>query len=95
MSNKTNGNDFTLVNYFDVWGNADDGFEVNNQCIEEDELFIRNDATDDEIITMLVELGYLKDSAKAGENVIVTNMGDDIELEGIDGMPLFGLRMNY
>ena len=30
---------YTLINYFDVWGNAADGFEVNNQCIECDDLF--------------------------------------------------------
>lgn len=25
---------YSLINYFDVWGNAKDGWEVNNLCTE-------------------------------------------------------------
>ena len=28
-----------LINYFDVWGNEKDGWEVNNQCIEWDDIW--------------------------------------------------------
>lgn len=28
-----------LINYFDVWGNKKNGWEVNNQCIEWDDVW--------------------------------------------------------
>lgn len=53
---------YSLVNYFDVWGNAKDGWEVNNQCIEFDDLVITNDATEKEILNYLVQIGFLATS---------------------------------
>ena len=88
-----NGNEYRVCNYTDIWGNAEDGYEVNNQCYEDTGLFLVNDIEDQLIIDMMIELGYLKDTAIAGVNVNVCNMGDRIEIEESDGRPLYGLEM--
>ena len=31
---------YDLVDYFDVWGNEEDGFEVNNLAIVENDLLV-------------------------------------------------------
>ena len=53
---------FMLINYFDVWGNAKDGWEVNDACTECDDLCITDDATDKEICQYLERNGYLNTS---------------------------------
>ena len=35
---------WTIIDYFDVWGNAEDGWEVNNQCEICNDLNITDDA---------------------------------------------------
>ena len=55
---------YELIDYFDVWGNAEDGWEVNNQSVEFDDLMIANDCSDEEIIDFLIEIGYLSPAAK-------------------------------
>ena len=51
-------NHYRLINYFDVWGNVDDGFEVNNQCVEFDDLVIVGDLTDQELVDYLFGIGF-------------------------------------
>ena len=50
---------YELINYFDVWGNAKDGWEINNQCIEECDIQIAVNATPKEICTYLMKQGFL------------------------------------
>ena len=50
---------YRLVNYFDVWGNEKDGYEVNNLCTEADDLWIDDDSTTKEIANFLVSIGFL------------------------------------
>lgn len=50
---------YRLVNYFDVWGNEKDGYEVNNLCTEADDLWIDDDSTLKEIAKFLVQIGFL------------------------------------
>ena len=61
-------NHYKLIDYFDVWGNAEDGWEVNNLTSYYDTddtcLRIAEDATDEEIIELLIQIGYLKPEAK-------------------------------
>lgn len=85
---------YTLVNYFDVWGNPKDGWEVNNQCVEYDDIHIELDATNKEICEFLRTLGMLKTSDM--RRLEVENYGDTIEIcERKGHKPLFGLRLNY
>ena len=83
-------NNYKLIDYFDVWGNQEDGWEVNNLCsLEEDYGFltIADDATDKDIVDYLIQIGYLGDEAKGNIRI----EGDDciIELFGAENdMPL-------
>ena len=88
MSNYTR---YMLQNYFDVWGNADDGWEVNDQCTEFDDLYLSNDITNKEILEYLKGIGFLATSDM--RRLYVENMGDFIEIYERKGMkPLCGLR---
>ena len=85
---------YRLVNYFDVWGNKKDGYEVNNQCIEADDLVIADDATPKEICEYLKSINMLATSDM--RRLEVVDWGDMIEInERKTGRPLFGLYMNY
>lgn len=50
---------YKLVDYFDVWGNENDGWQVMDACTIEDGIFIDENATDQEILDFLVTFGYL------------------------------------
>lgn len=50
---------YSLHNYFDVWGNEKDGWEVNNSCIEFDDLNISDDTTEKEILKYLKDINFL------------------------------------
>ena len=57
-------NKYKIVDYIDVWGNATDGWEVNNLTTVEDDIVIAEDSTDEEIIEFLIQIEYLKPEAK-------------------------------
>ena len=53
-----------LVDYFDVWGNPEDGFEVNNLVRYDEKPVEINDPEDEvDILISLVSYGYLKPEA--------------------------------
>lgn len=83
---------YMLQNYFDVWGNADDGWEVNDQCTEFDDLQISDDATDKDILEYLKGIGFLATSDM--RKLVVEDCGNGfIEIYERKGMkPLCGLR---
>ena len=84
---------FTLINFFDVWGNKRDGWEVNNQCIEFDDLIISDDATDKQIISYLKEIGFL--STDDMRKVCLEDFGSAIEIVRKKGRcPLGQLLLN-
>ncbi|MBS5368967.1 MAG: hypothetical protein KHY19_05845 [Coprobacillus cateniformis] len=43
-------NRYKLVDYFDVWGNEEEGWEVNDLCTIFDDLYMEDDITDEDII---------------------------------------------
>jgi hypothetical protein len=51
---------YTLINYFDVWGNEGDGFEVNNLC-KEGEIELTESPDDQEILTALIDFGFIRE----------------------------------
>ena len=78
---------YKLVDYFDVWGNAEDGYEVNNLCCVFDDLYIDDTATEQEIINYLISIDYLSDDGR--NNVQLSGFFDMLEIERIDdGYPL-------
>lgn len=94
MENFTKTHTYTVTNYFDVWGNAKDGWEVNNQCIEFNDLVITDDATKKDICEYLVKRHLLATSDQ--RRLYVENLGDRYEIYERKGMkPLFGISLNY
>ena len=82
------GSYYKLIDYFDVLGNEEDGWEVNNLCEVESEIFVADDATDEEILVYLKEIGYLTTSDPT-EVTINSQDGQFIEIEvAKTGMPL-------
>jgi hypothetical protein len=90
------GQDCEIINYFDVWSDSEEGWTVNNSCVEEVGIFIADDDTDEDIIQKLKDMGLLTELSILGKTVNVTNTGDGWEIETLDeGMPLFGIRPIY
>ena len=58
-SAQTQGAKYRLIDYFDVWGNAKDGWEINNQCVEEGTFWIADDASAKDVCDCLKSGGYL------------------------------------
>jgi hypothetical protein len=82
---------YQLINYFDVWGNAKDGWEVNNQCVEFEDLYIMSNATDKDVLNYLKSIGFLTTSDM--RKLVVKDSGDWIEIYERKGMkPLCSLR---
>ena len=59
---------YKLIDYFDVWGNETDGYEVNDKIDTNIMLEIPYDVTDEELISKLVNVDFLGNNATA-ENV--------------------------
>lgn len=71
---------YKLIDYFDVWGNADEGYEVNNLCTAIEEVEIPFDATSEGIIKILKDVGYLQKGADPSELLIETYDGLTLEI---------------
>lgn len=79
---------YRVMDYYDVWGNSIDGYEVND-CFPVGEIEINDDATNEEIIQTLKDNNWLEPFVEA----IVQENGDysmDIIQEFTD-YPLYGL----
>lgn len=84
-------NTYDLINYFDVLGNAKDGWEVNNQCVEATDLYIAPDSTDKEVLKFLVQIKFLSTSDR--RRVGVEWYGDGYEIYAVKGHKPIGLLM--
>lgn len=84
---------YTLINYFDVWGNEVDGWSVNDACSEADGITITDDATEQDIIDYLYNIEFFKTNDL--EKFDVEYYGDFIEIsEKETQKPLCSLRPN-
>ena len=86
-------NHYKLIDYFDVWGNATDGWEVNDLTTVEEDIVIAEDSTDEEIIDFLIQIEYLKPEAR--ENVHLESYDNEmIEIvQTKDDYPIGRLEM--
>ena len=64
----------TLINYFDVWGNQEDGYEVNNLC-KEGTVELNEDFTNADLLLELQDVGFLNEHATV-EKVEFEDLGD-------------------
>lgn len=55
-----------LVNYFDVWGNQKEGYEVNNLCTEWDDGHAV-DLEDRTLLNLLKSSGFLKNTVRINQ----------------------------
>jgi hypothetical protein len=82
-----------VINYFDVWGNKKDGWEINNMCVEEtldDELLqLHESASSKDAFQLLKDTGFFKKTARINQ-VDIDNMGEfGFEFhQRKDGMPI-------
>ena len=74
---------YKLIDYFDVWGNETDGYEVNDKIDTNIILEIPYDVTDEELISKLVNVGFLGNNATV-ENVRI-EWSDETFFSGIFG----------
>lgn len=87
---------YSLRNYFDVWGNAKDGWVVNNSCIEFDDLNITDDATEKDILRYLKGIGFLLTDDRRMIRCDMNTYADVIEIYEVKGhRPIAALIANY
>ena len=86
---------YLLRNYFDVWGNEKDGWEVNNSCIEFDDLHISDDATEKEILKYLKDINFLVTDDMRRVRCDINTYAEAIEIYEVKGhKPLAALIVN-
>ena len=86
---------YSLINYFDVWGNEKDGWEINNQCIAFTDLVITEEASDKDIVKYLYNIGFLN-SHDMRRIIVDSSLGDYIEIFAKKGLkPVCALQLNY
>lgn len=85
---------YDLINYFDVWYNEEEGYTVNNCCVEKRDITITDDATAEDIIDYLKQNGYVKQNCTVDDFEV--SMGDFIDVfEKETGKPLYSFRWSY
>lgn len=78
---KDNYNKYKLVDYYDVWGNEEDGFEVNDIAVIADDVVISDDADEQDILDLLYNMEYLNTK---DPNKVYVNMSDFDMMELFD-----------
>ena len=91
------GQYFDLIDYFDVWGNEEDGWEVNDQTVVEEKIWISDDTTEEELFNYLKDtVGYFNRNTKFSDVEIQWYDPDFIEIfQAKDGCPVCSLRKSY
>ena len=69
---------YRVVNYFDVWYNDEEGYQVNNLC-EEGTIELKDYTSTNEIIVKLQQIGFLNPSVTS-RDIDVWNDYEFIEL---------------
>ena len=83
---------YTLVNYFDVWGNEKEGYEINNLCNEVEGITITDDASEKDILKYLVQIGFLTTSDRRKVRIDIAD-GDMMEIYAVkNNYPIGSLR---
>lgn len=84
-----------LWDYYDVYGNENDGWEVNNKYKVSSGITIADDANNDDIVNYLKLVRQLRETAKTDDFYILWEC-DFIEIfEKETGLPLFCFVKEY
>lgn len=82
-----------LINYFDVWGNPKDGFEVNNLC-REGEVELPENFTDHDVLKALKAKGFLKPHVRLNM-LLIEDLWPFVEIsQRNNGCPICRLEFN-
>lgn len=76
MSNEKQLDNYKVVDYFDVWGNEEDGFEVNNLC-EVGEIQLKDYTNYHEMFQALIDIGFLTDLFEIDELISKFDIWND------------------
>lgn len=72
---------YRLIDYHDVWGNREEGYEVN-ESYEWGEIELPEDHTNEDLINKLIEVDYLCASADL-DTIEIVNLGAGYELQDV------------
>lgn len=86
----------TVINYFDVWGNEKDGWEVNNQCLESKTLELPEDFNNADLLKELKAKGFIKKHCRLNMLNFEQLGFESIEIsERRNGMPIYCINYDY
>lgn len=83
MSKKKPGDSWRVISY-DVWGNAEDGWEVNQAFRTSFRAHFDDDADDETILAALVECGYIAAGFTTDDVEFEDSGGDSIYITAAD-----------
>ncbi len=90
------GQYYDLIDYFDVLGNEDDGWEVNNLGPIEEKIWISDDITEDGLLDLLKDIGYLNKDVKLSDVIFDWEEPYFIEImQAKDYYPIGRLEKSY
>jgi len=78
-----------VTNYFDVWGNKQDGWVINNQCHDDFTSHILDFWNKKSILKFLKRIGYLKKTIRVNSIIWDDTLMSGYELLDKDYCPLF------
>lgn len=82
-----------LINYFDVW-NSDEGWSVNNLCVEFDDLQMSAKITNKELLTYLKSISFL--SSDDENDFEIEHLGERVEISNKETFePICALELVY
>ena len=86
---------YSVRHHFDVWGNPDDGYEVNDSR-DAGLLTVDEGTSDEQLLDAMYAAGITNMSgARALANgVTVTDHGSGIEIDSPEGAPLYSLDLH-
>lgn len=85
---------YRIVDYFDVWFDSNDGYQVNNLCTQ-GVIALPDDWDKTDIMCAFKKIGYWKKSVRLASWAIDWNCSDDehVEIADRNGMPLCRLEL--
>ena len=70
-----------LINYFDVWGNEKDGWEINNLCTEWENKMIDGELTNEKLFLLLKQMNFINKGVRINQLNFIDNGNGIIEIE--------------
>lgn len=85
-----------VIDHWDVWGNATDGYDVNDS-MHVGEIYLEEDFDTQDVLEAMVEAGYLNEDLLERDNALDIKIEWETYIEiddASDGKPLFSLELD-